>query len=146
MLTFRFLQSTTDPPILKRWFTDPETKRRMAGMLPLDRFIDFVRQAQNRICRMACMNGVPIGLVDAEKETNGRAYVGIIVDPDLRGRGYGRRMLHGLRALAELRDGSLHATVAPANQAAIRCLLQAGFARSSPEPDDEGFLEFSAPT
>jgi RimJ/RimL family protein N-acetyltransferase len=95
---------------------------------------------------MACKNGVPIGFVDAEKETNGRAYVGIIIDPDLRDRGYGRRMLHAVRALPELRGSVLNATVAPDNQAAIRCLLQAGFAQSSPELDDEGFLEFSAPT
>ncbi|WP_158289282.1 GNAT family N-acetyltransferase [Paenibacillus flagellatus] len=125
--------------LLKQWFQDPEALRRLSGMLPLERWLPFVLQNPDYYAWIVYESGQPVGQIDAETEADGTAYVSLLVNPGLRGRGYGSRMLAALLQRPELTAvRRWEAGIEPDNIASIRCFRKAGFVEQ--EVDEDGFM------
>lgn len=130
---------------VSRWPGSPDEVRRWAGRgpgWPVDVTV-FGRWHADPDVRpyILCEGGEPVGygevwVDEPEQEVE---LARIIVSPDWRGRGVGRRLVRqllGQGALAGLPDAFVR--VVPENTAAISCYRGAGFVQVS-EPEREGF-------
>jgi len=131
-------------PTLETWFEDPELRRRLGGTLPLRRWFSYVDSQPGRFAWMAYEEGKSVGMVDLEAEPDGTGWVAHLVKPELRGRGYGRRILEAMLAQPEVsRLKVIKGGIEPDNVAALRCCQAVGFVLEGDEPDEEGFLTVS---
>jgi RimJ/RimL family protein N-acetyltransferase len=158
-------------PLIESWFTDVETERWLGGPNWPRRELDIAEQPlrrfrgareTGRVLRLAWDHAVPVGYIGCEsfdRWTNwaGRSegvgavktidvptgWIGYVVDPALRRRGYATVMIQLLIDLPGLDDVKMFtAGVDPANVASVRALAKAGFRPLVPEPDVEGIVYF----
>ncbi len=111
---------------LERWFNDEETRKRLEGMLPLDRWFESVGKLPNQKNYMAVIESTPIGVVTLETYEDRSASIALLVSPDYRNQGYGKAIL---RAAAALFNGctEIHAYIAPDNAASLKCFAACGY-------------------
>lgn len=111
---------------LEHWFHDDETRKRLEGMLPLDRWFDSVRKLPNQKNYIAVIENIPLGVVTLETYEDRSAGIALLVNPDYRNQGYGKAIL---RAAAALFDGctEIHAYIAPDNAASLKCFAACGY-------------------
>ena len=162
-------------PVIRPWFEDPDTRRLLGGPEWPARMLDYAARSVGTMFRGALQTGAhhyfalahstPVGYIDCGTFERCTVYGGesgqgpiiletiealtgaiaFVVDPALRGRGFGRAMIAALWGRPELRRVELfEAGVEPENTASRRCLQAAGFAVSSPRPDFEGMLYYRA--
>lgn len=125
---------------LEAWFQDAEIRRRLGGMLPLRRWYEYVRTDPRRFIWIACEENTPVGLVDLETYGGHTAWATLLVNPELRGRGYGTRILRAMFSRPEVTClNRLKAIVERENIASLRILCSLGFGVEWAEPDEEGF-------
>jgi RimJ/RimL family protein N-acetyltransferase len=124
------------------WFTDAELRRRIER--PTALWFDYVRQTPGCFGWLIYEDGIVVGQVQLDSYADQTATLGLVVKPQLRGQGYGKRIL---RALLEREEVAqllrLEATIEPDNTASLRCFESAGFRQQGTEPDAEGFLHFA---
>lgn len=138
ILSFRRLHPR-DRGDIDRWFKHPEVRQRMEGMLPLDRWMDWVMSTPGNEAWMATVPS-PVALVVLEIVSPTEASVALLVDPELWGHGYGRRVLEGIADRMSRRGFLLlRAPVHEGHAASLGCFRAAGFV---PEADGaiDGFL------
>lgn len=128
-------------PIYASWFDDPELRRRIEAPTPA--WFRYITEEPDVLAWMVYDGDQPVGVMQVDIKPELIAYFGFETNPALRRRGYGRRML---RALAQILDPArvrqLIGEVETDNTASIGCMLSAGFALRSPEPDADGFLTY----
>jgi RimJ/RimL family protein N-acetyltransferase len=128
---------------LEAWFRDAELRRRMGGSLPLGRWFAFMRSEPGYLAWMAQEEHFPVGMVSLETSPDETASVGLIVKPELRNRGYGKRILREVLSRAEVAPlRALEVGVEADNSAGLRCAAAVGFSGWTSEPDADGFLTF----
>jgi RimJ/RimL family protein N-acetyltransferase len=127
------LTETGDLATIQSWFQDAELRRRLA--FPSREWLAFVSADPDEVAQVACEDGVPVGFVQVEREPDGTATLAFCVRPDLRGRGYGKRILRAALDSPHLADvGTIRGGVEPDNEASLRCLRAFGFGEE-PYPD-----------
>lgn len=159
-------------PLVETWFEDPDTQLWLGGpgwlRAALDRTkasLGIFRGAQEtgRYRFLAWEDDRPVGFIDCgtydkwvtwEGGPGGRGVleaidvssgaIAYVVDPAMRGRGYGVGMISSLMEVPELAPIELFAAgVEPDNVASVRCLVAAGFTPLDPEPDWEGIVYYT---
>ena len=127
--------------ILTSWFADPELRRRFE--FPTRVWFDYVRSEPNVYGWIVREDGDPVGLLQLDIHPERTGYIGFYVKPELRGQGYGRRILRALLARPEITGlRQIVATTEPDNLASQRCLLAVNFSQDGTAPDQDGFLRF----
>jgi RimJ/RimL family protein N-acetyltransferase len=97
-------------------------------MLPLQKFFDYVQSEPNYFIWIAREDENSIGAAFMEVDPNQAQSFGFMVNPELRGRGYGQSVLHTLMAqpetalVVEWKVG-----IEPDNIASQRCVAPVGF-------------------
>ena len=131
----------SDLPMLEQWFQDTELRERLGATLPLRRWFDFVQSEPGYFSWLALDGDTVVGEVAVEIEPDGTASEAPMVNPALRGKGYGKEMLRAMLARSELAAVTeMRACIEPNNTASIRCHTSVGFVQQSSEPDEEGLL------
>jgi RimJ/RimL family protein N-acetyltransferase len=127
--------------VLETWFQDAELRKRLGGMLPLRRWFDYVRTDPGRFIWMAYEQGAPVGFLDLETFGGHTAWVTLLVNPELRNRGYGTRILRALFSRPEVTSlKRVKAVAERENIASLRILWSLGFGVEWAERDEEGFV------
>ncbi|WP_223146303.1 GNAT family N-acetyltransferase [Pusillimonas sp. ANT_WB101] len=78
---------------LHTWFEDAEVKRRLERMMPFDDWFRFADENENYRVWAALKEGKPVGVVMVEIEEDLTGNIALLVDPLLRGRGYGKALI-----------------------------------------------------
>jgi RimJ/RimL family protein N-acetyltransferase len=126
---------------LESWFNDAELGYRYAH--PTRIWLDYVRLQPGVYAWMILESGVPVGHLQLDTQDNASGYIGFVVNPKLRNRGYGQRILHAFLARPEARHlGRILGMTEVDNVASHRCMEAVGFQRQDGAPDEEGFLTF----
>jgi RimJ/RimL family protein N-acetyltransferase len=127
--------------VLQSWFDDPELSSRYQR--PDDVWLTFIRTDPGAHAWVAREGESIVGQIQLDVIAPGVGAVGFYVDPALRSRGYGRRVLAALLARPETaRLRRIIATTEPGNVTSRRCLESAGFVLRNPAVDEEGFLTY----
>ncbi len=127
---------------LESWFDDAELRRRYCR--PSREWFDYVRNEPAVHAWMIHENEMPVGHFQLETISDGTGGIGLVVKPDLRNRGYGKRILRAFLARGEARRLERIVGKAEAdNEACHRCVKAVGFAQQGHEADDEGYLTFA---
>lgn len=135
-----------DLPELEEWHQDHELRRRYGGTGHPRKLYQLTISDSNRKCWIAEEHGTPVGYVDFERQPSGEAWIGLVVKTDLRGRGYGQRVLRSFLMLSDLASVSeVCAGIEQDNVASIRCFRAVGFRQMNEKPDHDGCLNFSFP-
>jgi RimJ/RimL family protein N-acetyltransferase len=123
------------------WFVDEELPRRISP--PAPEWLEYVCLTSGVHAWMVREKGRPVGQVQLDVDDDGAGYVAVVVEPDLRGRGYGTRILRDLLARPEARSAArLEAGIEANNVASRRLAESAGFAAQDSRPDRDGFLHY----
>ncbi|WP_018466988.1 GNAT family N-acetyltransferase [Calidithermus timidus] len=127
--------------LIEAWFEDPELARRLS---PPDAAWWLLQHGTPGVeLWLAWQGQEAVGYLQGEPDEHDPTtfHFAFAVRPDLRGRGYGRRMLQAMLEHPNLaRFRRFVASVEPDNQASLRCLESQGFTPRSLEPDESGFL------
>ncbi|WP_246005786.1 GNAT family N-acetyltransferase [Brevibacillus gelatini] len=127
--------------ILKTWFQDAEVQKRMEGMEPLEEWYGFVKENDSYFVWIAFMGEQPVGVAMVEIEEGMEGSIGLIVNPSLRHRGYGKTLLREVLEHEELSGVKRWiAGIEEDNVACLRCFEAVGFEKEAPEPDEDGFF------
>ena len=128
-------------PVLKSWFSDPDTKRWAEE--PSDRLVSYINSEPQYYAWIVAQESETVGLVLCEIEKKvGSVY--LVVNPGLRRRGYGRRILHQLKRRPEIAGTSaLIAEIDPKNVASLICFRSVGFSEESEIPSKEGLVRLT---
>jgi L-amino acid N-acyltransferase YncA len=127
--------------MLAVWFWDREIRRRLGGMLPLRRWYNYVATAPGRYVWMAYEGEAAVGFADLELTSDETAAMALLVNPQLRRRGYGKRILQALVNRPETAAlKTIEAGVEWDNVASLHCFTSAGFAIKDPKPDKDGII------
>lgn len=127
--------------MLRSWFSDPELRRRFE--YPTRIWFDYVCNEPNVYGWLIQDGNFVVGHLQLDINTEQTGYIGFYVNPKLRNKGYGKRILDAFLERPEV--SSLNKIVAEAevnNVASHRCLQSAGFIQEVNEPNREGFLSF----
>ncbi len=127
---------------LEAWFDSDPTLRRYYAR-PTDDWFDYVRGQPGVSAWMIYDEDLAVGHLQLDIGRDATGYLGLAVNPQLRRRGYGRRILCSFLSRPEVTPlARLFATVHPRNVAGQRRVRAAGFVQQGDEPDEEGFLVF----
>lgn len=133
----------SDLPTLQAWFEDKELSKRLGGMLPLHKYFDYVQSESNYFAWMALEGDTPAGAAFMQIEPGEPQSFGFLVKPELRSRGYGRRILQKLIVQPEVSGAKeWKVGIESDNIASQRCLASVDFVPESGIVDEEGFLQY----
>ena len=113
-------------------------------MLPLPWYISYALSAPTYRLKVAVLDGMTIGLIAFELHPED-AYFAIIVAPNCRNIGYGRRMISTALTLPELVTRKVIADCAVDNVASIRCFIGAGFSAAKRTSSANDFVSLFCP-
>lgn len=123
------------------WFADAELRRRVEP--PTSQWVHHVRNEPGVRAWMVDEGGRAVGFVQLDIAPDRTGSFLIVVEPSLRRRGLGTRIVRALLThpdVSQLRR--LDGYVEHDNIAAQHCLRAAGFTQEGDGPDPEGFLAF----
>ncbi len=130
-------------PMLEEWFEDDELQHRFGGMLPLQKFWDYVQSEPGYFWWVALDGDRPVGMAFMQIEPGEPQGFGFFVSPSQRRQGYGTRILKRLLARPEAASATVwQAGIEADNFASRRCVAALGFTPDGNGPDDEGFLQY----
>jgi L-amino acid N-acyltransferase YncA len=142
LLTFRPIVES-DIETVERWLDDPESRRRLGGMVPFRPCFEYQQAQADYPMWIAYEGTTPVGLGGFEIGTDRTAVLLLLVAPECRRKGYGKRILQQLCARPEAqRAARFLASVEPDHQAVLRCLEAIDFTNTGTDPDDPEFLRF----
>lgn len=131
----------TDLATLRLWFEDRELSKRLGGMLPLEKYFDYVQSEPDYFAWMALEGANSVGAVFMQIEPGEPQGFVVLVKPELRSQGYGRSIIRQLMAQAQ-GIGEWKVGIEPDNIASRRCHEAAGFVPQSGVADNEGFMQY----
>jgi RimJ/RimL family protein N-acetyltransferase len=127
--------------LLQSWFEDEELQQRYDR--PTDTWLEYVHNEPGVYAWTIHEDGVPVGHLQLDIEGEDTGYVGLVVKPELRNRGYCKRILRALLDRPEiLQLNRIVGTAEADNVASHRCVKAVGFVQQGNEPDEDGFLVF----
>ncbi|UVI29417.1 GNAT family N-acetyltransferase [Paenibacillus spongiae] len=130
--------------ILEERFQDPEVLEWLSGTLPLEQWFHYVQQSPDYHAWIVYEAGHPVGQIDVEIYTDGTAAISLLTNPQLRYKGYGKRMVETLLKRPEISSVQMiKIGIEPDNIASLNCFRKVGFIEQG--LDDEGLVEFAYP-
>lgn len=124
-------------PIVNSWYRDADS---FHVEKLTEEFIHYVASNSDYDCWLIASQNEFIGKIDVEREKD-KAYISIIINPDYRRKGYGKKALlqiihtYANTAIKLIIGGIFHT-----NEASKRLFLSVGFIPMSNEPDEDGFI------
>lgn len=143
-LSFGLLERN-DVTELMLWYRDTELANRYGGHDWPQKLWPILLQEKNRQCWMVRMNNEQVGFVDFEMNPmENLAWIGLVIKPELRNKGLGKRILQEFLAQSSVRSFSeIRAGIEPDNIASVRCFTALGFKPLHEKPDEEGIIDYS---
>jgi L-amino acid N-acyltransferase YncA len=126
-----------DLDVIRSWFDDAETARRMS--YPTDEWFAYVSSDIARCWVATDVDGEVLAHIQVDRADAERGYVDLVVRPDLRGRGLGTAVLKAFVTGPGRAYAALEGAIAPDNAASLACAQRSGF-DLLPEPDQDGFI------
>lgn len=126
-------------PVVNSWYFDQDSFQ--VEQLT-EAYIDYVSSAPNAHCWIISSDHRIIGKVDLEIEED-KAYIAILINPEDRGKGYGKRVLGEViqrfenKGIKQMIAGIYHT-----HEASKRLFTSVGFMPGSKEPDEDGFINY----
>jgi RimJ/RimL family protein N-acetyltransferase len=122
-----------DLEILSEWFEDAETKSRFGGYLPLEKTYSNMCKIKNQRTFIFKDDDKMVGLatIEEDKET----YISILVNPQFRKQGYGKKVLFEVLKLC--RAATICAYIEKDNTNSIKLFTAFGF---RPTSEDDGMI------
>ncbi|MBP1872278.1 RimJ/RimL family protein N-acetyltransferase [Ensifer adhaerens] len=134
-ITFRLLTGA-DLETYRSWFADAE----LAGFIdyPTDDWFAHVTGSDNAQCwAVVAPDGVMLAEIQVDRDEVGVGHIELAVRPDLRGNGYGKRILFAfLRGPGGI-FAELHAHIEISNVASLACFQRCDFVEAAEQDDDE---------
>lgn len=140
-LIFRPLDQS-DITELEEWHQDTELRKRYGESDWPNMLLKLIEKDPNRKCWIVREGDARVAYVDLEVEDR-VGHIGLVVNPSLRNRGFGKRVLTAALSLLELRNvKEVHAGIEQDNVASLQCFKAVGFKQINEKPDHEGCLNF----
>ena len=125
----------------RSWFSDKDLRNWVQP--PTDIWYEYVRSTPRVRDWLIYHDKAPVAHIQFERIGDGIGSVSLVVKPELRYRGFGRRVLQSFLLREEIQDlKSIDVEIEPDNEPAQHCVLAAGFTQRGEEPDEDGFLRF----
>lgn len=141
-MTLRFQRlGLPERELYAKWFSDPELNRRVSA--PTEQWLRHVNTEGN-FAWLVYEGPEAVGQVQLDTCSDQTGSVDLVVNPALRGRGYGSRILANFLSRDEaacLRE--IEAWIEADNAASLRCFQKAGFAAQRSEPDENGLIVYA---
>ena len=130
---------------LVEWHRDELIASRYGNIFWPESMLGLCERRENRFCLVASLENKNVGYIDFEiNENDFEGWIGLVVNPIMRGSGYGTRILKQFTTTPVARKArELRAGIELDNLASIKCFENAGFEKISPEPDEEGCFVFA---
>lgn len=130
-----------DIETLQTWFEDSEVQRRLDGMLPLHEWFKYVKSSTGYQVWMGLgESGQSIGIIMVEQDTDFTGNIALIVNPILRGKGYGRALIEQVMVLSETQSiKKWFAGIEEDNIACLKCFQSVGYLFEDSKPDEDGY-------
>lgn len=130
-----------DIETLQTWFEDSEVQRRLDGMLPLHEWFKYVKASTGYQVWMGLgESGQSIGIIMVEQDTDFTGNIALIVNPILRGKGYGRALIEQVMVLSETQSiKKWFAGIEEDNIACLKCFQSVGYLFEDSKPDEDGY-------
>lgn len=128
--------------LLTEWFHDAELSRRVSA--PTEHWFHYVTAEAGNFAWIVYEDQQPVGLVQLDTCPDRTGSIGLTVNPRLRSRGYGRRILSAfLRQEAAQRLEKIEACIEIDNIASLRCFQASGFTAQNSKPDGDGLVTYT---
>jgi RimJ/RimL family protein N-acetyltransferase len=139
-INFLPLTGLADLTMLQSWWNqDEELRYRIC--FPTLHWFDYVTTEPTEHALIAYEGDEAIGSVQWALQEDGTVGFDLAVRPDIRGQGYGRRVLHAFLQLPELAAVPiLWGGIEPDNEASLRCCRAVGFT-IEPDPEDPSMMK-----
>ncbi len=126
-----------DLAILEKWFEDAEHLRWMGNILPLERWYKYISTYPHYRTWLGYEGQTVVGMLELQINPGPKTgEVGLSVTPELRYKGYGRRLLKLLFEEAEVAAlRYIWARIERENEPSQRCFRAVGFYDRYGEPD-----------
>lgn len=125
------------------WSADEEINRWLGD--PTQEWLDYVLTTTQSFTWMIYENDTPVAhlQVDRLEDDFSQAQVTLMIAPQLRRQGYGRHVLTSMLEQPELIHVTrFYAFIKPANIASVELFRHVGYQPVSPEPSDNGYVEY----
>ncbi|NRP21010.1 hypothetical protein LPJGGPFB_04269 [Ensifer adhaerens] len=120
----------------RAWFADAEIARFLS--YPTDDWFAHVSGSVNARCWAAIApDGVMLAEIQVDRDEDGVGHIELAVRPDLRGKGYGKRILLAFLSGPGSVFAELHAHVEIDNAASLSCFKRCNFVVAAEQDDDE---------
>ena len=122
------------------WFADAELSRRISA--PTEQWFRYVSTRSDNFAWLVYELERAVGQVSLDTFPNQTGSISLVVNPELRSRGFGRRILRSFLAQAEAAHlGEIEACIEVDNTASLRCFQGCGFVACTQEPDNHGLIK-----
>ncbi|MBK3494060.1 GNAT family N-acetyltransferase [Viridibacillus sp. YIM B01967] len=130
-----------DIETIQTWFEDSEVQRRLDGMLPLHEWYGYVKDNIGyRVWMGLGESGQSIGIIMVEQDIDFTGNIAIIVNPILRGKGYGRALIGQVMVLSETQPiKKWFAGIEEDNIACLKCFQSIGYSFEDSKSDEDGY-------
>lgn len=131
--------------LIESWFEDPDCERWID--LPTVKLIDHIQSQMDYHAWLVLDTDCVVGYVLCEVERAQKtAGICLVVNPSMRRRGYGRRILDLLKGRPEFKIADhLVADIDPDNAASIACFISAGFREAEAKTGEGALVRFVWP-
>lgn len=131
----------SDIVTIKGWFEDAEVQRRLEGMQPLSEWYNYVASKEDyQVWTALDENKQPIGIVMVEQESNYVGYIALVINPILRGKGYGKALVKKVMSLPSTQSiKKWIANIETDNIACLKCFESVGYSFENSIPDEDGY-------
>lgn len=125
--------------IFAAWFADAELDRRVCA--PTEQWFDYVSTRPENFAWLVYEGPQAVGQIQLDTSPDGTGSMSLVVNPELRSRGYGKRILRAfLHHEAASCLGEIEACIEADNVASLRCFRASGFVARDAEPDGNGLM------
>lgn len=122
--------------ILEEWFQDDEVLKRLGGLLPIEQWFQYVKGSEDSWAWIVFSEEVPVGNLYLEVLEDSSAYISLLTNPELRNRGYGKKMLKTFLQRPEINKvDKIEVAIETDNIASLACFKHVGFKENGMDED-----------
>ena len=137
-LQFRRLDSL-GLDIFAAWFADNELNRRICA--PTEQWFQYVSTKPENSAWLVYEGRTAVGQLQLDTYPDRTGSLSLVVNPELRSRGYGKRILSAFLLQGEAsRLVEIKACIEADNSASLNCFRACGFVARETEPDSNGLI------
>src|SRR5699024_10985834 len=124
---------------------DTEVKKRLGGLLPLEKWFANVKNNAQYFILLAHSNTQVVGLAIVDIEDS-KGNIAIVTQPDLRNKGVVKQTIQELMKLPDMhQEKKWYAGIEENNSASLHCSQSVGYILENSEPDEDGYYSVTMP-